>query len=39
MDGEAGGISWILAVGLGVLAATPLVWANRRGADGRRKKK
>ena len=31
MEGEAGALTWILAVGLGLLTAAPLVWAAWRG--------
>jgi uncharacterized membrane protein YdjX (TVP38/TMEM64 family) len=39
MDGEAGAMTWVIAVGLGVLTAGPLVWAAWRGAETRRENK
>jgi uncharacterized membrane protein YdjX (TVP38/TMEM64 family) len=39
MDGEAGAMTWVIAVGLGVLTAAPLAWAAWRGAITRREKK
>jgi uncharacterized membrane protein YdjX (TVP38/TMEM64 family) len=39
MEGEAGAITWILAIGLGILTAAPLVWAAWRGANRRKEKK
>jgi uncharacterized membrane protein YdjX (TVP38/TMEM64 family) len=39
MDGEAGAMTWVIAVGLGVLTAGPLVWAAWRGAETRREEK
>jgi uncharacterized membrane protein YdjX (TVP38/TMEM64 family) len=39
MDGEAGAMTWVIAVGLGVLTAGPLVWAAWRGAETMREEK
>jgi uncharacterized membrane protein YdjX (TVP38/TMEM64 family) len=39
MEGEAGAITWILAIGLGILTSAPLVWAARRGANRRKEQK
>jgi uncharacterized membrane protein YdjX (TVP38/TMEM64 family) len=33
LEGEAGALTWILAIGLGVLTAAPLLWAAWRGME------
>jgi hypothetical protein len=39
MEGEAGAITWILAIRLGILTSALLVWAAPRGANRRKKQK